>query len=425
MMAPEGIGALLRGSREAAGLTREEQASVLQAAQGGKWFDPENLKRWETERRLPTPIWHALLAECYGRSTEEIVRAVVASRRHRRLYRLIDQEKREEGSVVDRRQFLGVAAAATGMAGVPDISEARQGINAGLSASDGSDLAYLNGAFERHRGGYRGRPPHEVLEQMKADLDLLRELLGRPHPAAVRKDLARTAAGITGLVAVIQHDRGEQRDAVGWFATAEQAARESGDRHMLAWVLSRHAMVPLNYGAPNAAAVMAMRARAEAGRSPSAAAALAAAVTARSLASVGDREGALRAVGDARATAARLDSAQVADTWFGYPPQKHHVHLSQAFTLMGRTREAYAEQESALALTKAPSVMTRALVAVDGAACVRADGDPATAAGLALDVWRQLPPAYRGGLVRSRVESLCQSLPGRTGNTLREALAGC
>lgn len=32
MMAPEGIGALLRGSREAAGLTREEQASVLQAA---------------------------------------------------------------------------------------------------------------------------------------------------------------------------------------------------------------------------------------------------------------------------------------------------------------------------------------------------------------------------------------------------------
>lgn len=322
---------------------------------------------------------------------------------------------------MDRRKFLGVAAA-TGMAGRPDISEARQGINAGLSASDGSDLAYLNGAFERHRGGYRGRPPHEVLEQMKGDLDLLRELLGRPHPAAVRKGLARTAAGITGLVAVIQHDRGEQRDAVGWFATAEQAARESCDRHMLAWVLSRHAMVPLNYGAPNAAAAMAMRARAEAGRSPSAAAALAASVTARSLASVGDREGALRAVGDARAIAAKLDSAEEADTWFGYPPQKHHVHLSQAFTLMGRTREAFAEQESALALTKAPSVMTRALVAVDGAACVRADGDPTTAADLALDVWRQLPSAYRGGLVRSRVESLCQSLPGRTGNALREAL---
>ncbi|MER8194106.1 hypothetical protein AB0N60_20195 [Streptomyces microflavus] len=53
MMASEGIGALLRGIREAAGLTREEQAALLQAAQGGKWFDPENLKRWETEKRLP------------------------------------------------------------------------------------------------------------------------------------------------------------------------------------------------------------------------------------------------------------------------------------------------------------------------------------------------------------------------------------
>ncbi|MDT0494085.1 helix-turn-helix domain-containing protein [Streptomyces sp. NPDC012600] len=422
MMASEGIGALLRGIREAAGLTREEQAAVLQAAQGGKWFDPENLKRWETEKRLPTPMWHALLAECYGRSAEEIVRAVVVSRRRRRLHRLIDEGAREEGSAVDRRKFLGVAAA-TGMAGLPDIAEARQGINAGLSTSDSGDLAYLEGAFERHRGGYRGRPPNEVLGQMRADLDLLRELLSRPHPAAVRKELARTAAGITGLVAIVQHDRGDQRDAVGWFATAERAARESGDRHMLAWVLSRHAMVPLNYGAPHVAATMAIRARAEAGRLPSAAGALAAAVTARSLASVGDQEGALRAVADARAAAARLDAVQAADTWFGYPAQKHHVHLSQAFTLMGRTREAYTEQDSAWALTRSPSVMTRALIAVDRAACVRADGDPATAADLAVNAWVQLPAAYQDGLVRSRAESLCQSLPGRPGDTLRDALA--
>ncbi|GFN03444.1 hypothetical protein Smic_20000 [Streptomyces microflavus] len=89
---------------------------------------------------------------------------------------------------------------------------------------------------------------------------------------------------------------------------------------------------------------------------------------------------------------------------------------------MGRTREAYVEQESALALTKSPSVMTRALIAVDRAVCVRADGDPATAADLAVSAWLQLPAAYRDGLVRSRVESLCRSLPGRPGSTLRDAL---
>lgn len=126
---------------------------------------------------------------------------------------------------------------------------------------------------------------------------------GRPHPASARADLARTAAGITGLVAIIQHDRGEQHESHGWFATAERAARESGDRQMLAWVLARYAMVPLNYGAPKAAAQLAIRARAEAGGKSSSAAALAAAVTARALAATGDRQGALRAV-----TATRVPS---------------------------------------------------------------------------------------------------------------------
>ncbi|GAB2741142.1 transcriptional regulator [Kitasatospora kifunensis] len=423
MMAPDGIGVMLRENRELAGLTREEQALVLQEAQGGQWFDPENLKRWETERRLPTPVWNELLAKGYGRPVEEIVRAVAASRRWRRLQRMAANSEGREDAKVNRRQFLGVAAAATGTVSLTGIAEARQGINAGLSSSDAGDLAYLDGAFERHRGGYRGRPPGLVLTQMATDLDLLRDVLSRPHPVTARVDLARTAAGITGLVAIIQHDRGDQRDSHGWFATAEQAARESGDRHMLAWVLARHAMVPLNYGAPNTAAELAIRARAEAGRAPSAAAALASAVTARALASVGDHQGALRAVADARSIAERLDATQAADTWFGYPLQKHHVHLSQAFTLMSRTREANAEQEAALALTHSPSVMTRALLAIDAAACLRADGDSTAAADMAAEVWSQLPDAYRDGLVRSRTEALQQSLSGMAHTRLGEVLA--
>ncbi|MFF7192849.1 hypothetical protein ACFZAM_03960 [Streptomyces sp. NPDC008079] len=76
MMAPDGIGAMLRTARESAGRTREEQALVLQEAQGGRWFDRENLKRWEAERRLPVPACHPLLAEAYGLPVEKIVRAV-------------------------------------------------------------------------------------------------------------------------------------------------------------------------------------------------------------------------------------------------------------------------------------------------------------------------------------------------------------
>ncbi|WP_239472131.1 hypothetical protein [Streptomyces sp. NEAU-S7GS2] len=122
--------------------------------------------------------------------------------------------------------------------------------------------------------------------------------------------------------------------------------------------------------------------------------------------------GALRAVADARSIAERLDAAQGADTWFGYPLQKHHVHLSQAFTLMGRTREAHAEQEAALFLTRSPSVMTRALLAMDAATCLKVDGDHSAAADATADIWQRLPAAYRDGLIRSRADALHQSLVG-------------
>ncbi|TQF07196.1 transcriptional regulator [Kitasatospora acidiphila] len=421
-MAPDGIGALLRGIREADGRSREEQALLLQELQDGQWFDPENLKRWETERRMPVPRWHGLLAEGYGLTQAQIMAAVAASRRWRRLRRAAD-DGAKGGEKVDRRRFLAAAAAVTGAAPLSGMADARRGIDAGLSGSDAGDLAYLDAAFERHRGGYHGRSPVVVLGEMRQDLDLLRSVLARPHPAGTRAGLARTAAGITGLVAIIQHDRGDQRDAHGWFATAERAAREAGDRTMLAWVLARHAMVPLNYGAPAAAAQLAEQARHEAGRRPSAPGALAAAVAARALAAVGERQGALDAVAEARAIAERLDATQAADTWFGYPAQKHHVHMSQALTLLGRTRDARAEQDAALVLTRAPSIMTHALLKLDAATCLGMDGDHGGAADLAMMVWQQLPDAYREGLVRSRAEALHRTLDGPAHRRLGDLLA--
>ncbi|MFJ5726335.1 twin-arginine translocation signal domain-containing protein [Streptomyces sp. NPDC093149] len=326
---------------------------------------------------------------------------------------------------MNRRQFIGTtAAAAVGASTLPGIAQARQGIDGALAGTGTSagDLDYLRAAFERHRGGYRGRSPHDVLREMTSDLKALGDVLSRPHPAKDRAELAHTAAGIASLVAIIQHDRGDQPDAARWFATAEKAARESGDRRLTAWVLARHAMVPLNYGAPHAAARLAAKARREAGRKPTAAAALAAAVTARSLVAIGDQAGATKAVADVRTMVERLDGPDSADTWNGYPLQKHHVHLSQAYTLLGDTAAAYAAQETALALTGSPSVMTRALLEMDTAACLRIDGDPSAAADTAAGVFARLPDSYRTGLVRSRATELQNQLTGRHRERLANAI---
>ncbi|MFE3074391.1 transcriptional regulator [Streptomyces sp. NPDC059247] len=414
MVSPDGIGELLRSIRERADRSREQQAKRMTAA--GLVCTVENLKRWETEKRLPTPVWRTAIRAVYGLTDEQLDQALENTRRHRRQQRMEDDD-------VKRRKLFTLAAATAGFAVLPGIAQAREDIDTGLDADGAGDLAYLEGAFERHRGGYNGRAPDAVLGEMREDLALLAAVLRRPHPARDRTDLARTAAGISDLVAIVQHDRGDQADAHRWFTTAAKAARESGDRRMTAWVLGRHAMVGLNYGAPGQAAHIAAQARREAGARPSGAAALAAAVNARALAAIGDFPGARRAVDDVRTLAEQLDGPESADTWFGYPAQKHAVHLSQAYTLLGDTRAAYRAQDDALALTFSPSVMTRALIAMDAAACLRVDGDPGEAAEMAAAVYDRLPPAYRTGLVHSRAQLLHRHLNGAPRRLLGDALA--
>ncbi|MFD6493488.1 hypothetical protein [Streptomyces sp. NPDC060188] len=113
MVAQDGIGALLRAIRERAGRTRDEQAKVIQEAQGGRWFDWENIKRWETERRLPVSDWPETIARAYGLKIADVQRAVSVSR----------QQRRRENEDVNRRRFFGVAAATVGATALPNGSQ--------------------------------------------------------------------------------------------------------------------------------------------------------------------------------------------------------------------------------------------------------------------------------------------------------------
>ncbi|MCB5169924.1 transcriptional regulator [Streptomyces bambusae] len=414
MVAPEGIGLMLRTIRERNKLSREQQADLM-SARLAEPFCPDNLKRWETEKRLPVSRYHQAISDVYGVTLADVRKAVAASSRHRKL-------NGQEEDDVKRRNLLGAATAAVTGSLIPGIAHAREGIDGALTGHGNADVEYLITALERHRDGYKGRTPDAFLHDVSGDLIALQHALNRPHPAATRTELARTTAGLAGLVAIVQHDRGDQLDSYQWFATAERAARECGDRKMAAWVLARHAMVPLNYGAPATAARLAAQARRAAGRAPCAAGALAAAVTARSLAALGDRRGATAAIADTRNLIAYLDGPDTADTWFGYPAQKHHVHLSQAYTLLGHTREAHQAQDDALTLTTSPSVMTRALLAVDRATCLSQTGDHTTAAELAATTLTNLPPQYRHGLIRTRTEKLLHALPDRPRRVLQDAL---
>ncbi|MFJ9612639.1 hypothetical protein [Streptomyces noursei] len=119
----------------------------------------------------------------------------------------------------------------------------------------------------------------------------------------------------------------------------------------------------------------------------------------------------------------RLTPQQAADTWFGYPEQKHHVHLSQALTILGETKRAYATQARALELSRSPSLMTRALISIDRASCLAHDGEPEEAARVAAQAFGELPAAYRTGLTRTRALALYRTIRTSPGaGQLRDVL---
>ncbi|WIM92486.1 hypothetical protein ACTOB_004428 [Actinoplanes oblitus] len=55
--------------------------------------------------------------------------------------------------------------------------------------------------------------------------------------------------------------------------------------------------------------------------------------------------------------------------------------------------------------------MTRTLLLLDGAMCIRRDGDPVAACGAAVEAFTQAPGRFRKGLVRQRAVELYASVP--------------
>ncbi|WP_174703939.1 hypothetical protein [Streptomyces viridosporus] len=239
----------------------------------------------------------------------------------------------------------------------------------------------------------------------------LQPYLDSPQPVSTRVRVCRAAGQMAGMAAIMLHDLGARKEARAWFVTASTAAKESGDPQLHAWVLAREAMVPLNYGAPQAAAVLAEQARQLAGSRPTAAATLAAAVAARAYALSRQPEQARQALAAADTFMERLDADARADTWLTHGEQKHHVHLSHALTALGDTRRARESQQRALELSAPTSTMTRSLLAIDAAACARHDGDTQEACRRTVAVLSGLPDAYRTELVHRRALDLSRSIP--------------
>ncbi|MFD8005369.1 hypothetical protein [Streptomyces mirabilis] len=109
----------------------------------------------------------------------------------------------------------------------------------------------------------------------------------------------------------------------------------------------------------------------------------------------------------------RLLESERSDTWLTYSEQKHHVHLSHAFTTLEDTRSAREGQQRALELSAPTSTMTRTLLHIDAAACSHHDSDSEQACRRTVAALAALPDGYRTGLVRRRALDLYEAIPAQ------------
>jgi len=333
---------------------------------------------------------------------------------------------RQEDPMHRRGLLRGTLAAGT--ASLTGVAGALARTNEALAYTGSEALTSIEAAAEAYSRGYRGRAPTDVLDELADEVDRAAPRLLWQQSAASRKALTHAIGQLGGLTAIVLHDLGRHREADQWFATAARSAQRSGDQQLHAWILARHAMVPLNFGAPLVAVRLAEQARHLAGDTDTPAAALAASVTARAHALAGTHDLALDALNDADRIAGKLDAVQTADTWIGYCPQKHQVHRSQALTLLGKTGLARAAQHTALELTAPASTMTRTLLLLDAAACDHRDGESLAACEAATTALTAAAGRFRDGLVHRRGVELHRSLPpdlreSRAGRALADALA--
>lgn len=313
-----------------------------------------------------------------------------------------------------RRLVLrGALAAGLSTAGLAALAETRRSVDMTLTSSTSGDISLWEAAAEQYGYGYNGRPPAERLVDLAADFRDLQPLLDQPLNVSERTRVCRATAQLAGMTAIVLHDMGDRREATAWFHTAARAAEESRDRALHAWVIARHAMVPLNYGAPQAAAEQAARAQEIAGTEPNAAAALASVVAARAHALARQPGEAHAALKEAERITARLTREEQADTWFGLPEQKIHVHLSQALLHLGETRRARESQDRALELCSPTSRLSPALLRLDRALCLHREGDAEAACQQAVAVVQDLPEEYHKGLLLERAREVHRWVPSR------------
>jgi tetratricopeptide (TPR) repeat protein len=272
---------------------------------------------------------------------------------------------------------------------------------------------------------YRSVAPLRLLCDVLLDLGDVRRMCEERQPVEFAERLCRLAAKLAGLSGMTMINIGDQRLARSFFRTARLAADETGDRHLRGWVAVRESMVPLYYGDPGEAAMLARAGGDLAGRGACVAGVMAPVIEARALARrAAGGHGSLReALAQARAALDRahraldgLTGAVRSDTAFGYTQRQLMFHQGDALVTLGDHKEAEDAFAQSLQMYSRGEILDRSLIMLGQARCRLEADEPEEALRQSRDTVLALPRQHRSGLVVRTARSLGESVAAKHGD---------
>ncbi|MFJ2419210.1 helix-turn-helix domain-containing protein [Streptomyces brevispora] len=419
---------LLRAQRLARGLTLKEAAKGLNEISAGRHdaprVDGDQLGHWENGRQ-PRPATVGLLCEFYGNCTPEGLGFLSTGTAVVQPSSDLTVAKRLLPSPAGAPRPFAVDALED------QVDAARRSVDRTLAAGtvSSTQLDMLDEQVLWAREQYIYTAPTPMVTVLLDLLAEVQELAGQRQPAAVQVRLSELTSMLATLVADALMKLGQLPRSQSWYATARNAADDSGNTELRARVRAQAAMLPFYYGPLEAAVALAREARIICRGRPSPTAAFASAAEARALAKLGDKVGAETARRLATAAFEQSGAGGRSDSdAFGFPERRFRLYESGTLTALGRTSEARRIQEAALRLYPSKTGIDPALLSLEAALCLALDRSPTEACQLAVTTILRIAPEHRTPIVEQRAREVIGALPpgsksGSAARELREILA--
>jgi len=340
-------------------------------------------------------------------------------------------ESNEKGERMQRRvmlEALSTLALGPGPA-LATLEALRQGLELAVGVGSERSIAEWDAVAHGYSCEFFATPATEIVGDVAADLHVLMRMIDARTSDSVGRDLSRSAAQLSVILAMGLSDLGQSRAARRWWSTARHAAASSTDAATRMWVHDWEAINGLNEKRPLSTITDLIDEGIAFGSTNCSGRAGLLAARAQALAVQGRPREALEALRAVEASTDTMPSAILADagSMHGWPEFRllhtaSYVQTHLAMTDTNHVNAAMAAQDAAIKMYPAELRVELAWLEMHRATCLVLKGDLDDGVRYALTTLDELPAGLHGAALRQIASNVVEAVPPveRTRSVVRE-----